>query len=168
MRLGGAKNMRPLSGGGAKTEIQNSKPTKFVVIIDPKTISYDIFNINRLGRSKSLTFLLTPILNWAENAENLIRGRLSTRTNIVVFNDLLNSISSHKLNNYIPSSVQELTRRTERGAQTEKIPLEQLLLGEKAPDIEAEENSRKSTVHSTKNPHVRSSHGILFCATQAT
>ena len=46
-----------------------------------------------------------------KNARNLVvNARLSTKTDIVVWLDLINnSISSHESNNERPSSVQELT-----------------------------------------------------------
>ena len=49
--------------------------------------------------------------NRLKNAQNLlVKGRLSTKTNIVVWHDLINnSIPSYKSNNYRPSSVQKLT-----------------------------------------------------------
>ena len=49
--------------------------------------------------------------NRLKNAQNLlVKGRLSTRTDIVLWHDLINnSISNPKSKNYRPSSAQELT-----------------------------------------------------------
>ena len=49
--------------------------------------------------------------NFLKNAQNLlVKDRVSTRTDIVVWHDPINNnISNHKLNNDRPSTVQELT-----------------------------------------------------------
>ena len=75
--------------------------------------------VNILGNYPEIGFIMkvpglsfnTNTKNRLKNAQNLlVKGRLSTRTNIVVWLDIINnSISSHKSNNYRPSSVQEQT-----------------------------------------------------------
>ena len=75
--------------------------------------------VNILGNYLEIGFIIkVPGLSFNPNTKNrlknaqnlLVKGRLSTRTNIVVWLYLINnSISSHKSNNYRPSSVQEQT-----------------------------------------------------------
>ena len=63
------------------------------------------------NNNSTWTFFQPQYKNRLKNAQNLlVKGRLSLRSDIVVWHDLIkNSISSHKSNNYRPTSVQELT-----------------------------------------------------------
>ena len=90
-----------------------------VHILAASSLHHAVKRVQCSEKKKLLTKITTvPGLSFNPNTKNrlknaqtfLVKGRLSTRTDIVVWHDRINnSISKHKWKNYRPSSVQELT-----------------------------------------------------------
>ena len=90
-----------------------------VQILAASSLYHALKSVQYNEKKELLTKITTvPGLSFNPNIKNrlkiaqnlLVRSRLSTRTDIVVWHDLINnSISSHKSIYYRPSSVQELT-----------------------------------------------------------
>ena len=89
---------------------------RMVHILAASSLHHAVKSVQYSEKKELLTKITTVLgLSFNPNTKNwlkyalLVKDRLSTKTDIVVWHDLINnSISSHKLNNYRPSSVQEL------------------------------------------------------------